>query len=238
MIKIILCDDDPRELSNLESMVNARIAAGKTEAVIQAYASGSALNFDLEDAARADLYILDIDMPGTNGIALAKKIRELYPNAMLFFYTSHTEYATEGYRVEARRFLIKGGSPAYFDEALDYAFSDINRLQKDCISFSVYHGTAMVPVADIKYIQKEGRRQIVHTFSEGPIETNESLGSLYKRISRPYFIYINRGTIINVDFVRRMDQDSVMLFGGEVLEISRGRLAETRLAIGKYWKTQ
>ena len=93
MIKIILCDDSPAELSELETMVNARISGKSGDFSVQSYSSGAALDFDLEDTARADLYILDIDMPGTNGIALAKKIRELYPNAMLFFYTSHTEYA-------------------------------------------------------------------------------------------------------------------------------------------------
>ena len=65
-----------------------------------------------QDVLNADLYgvkaaFLDIEMPGGNGIELAKQLRIKHPEMILVFVTAYIEYAPSGYKVDAFRYLLK-----------------------------------------------------------------------------------------------------------------------------------
>ena len=62
------------------------------------------LNADLSGVKAA---FLDIEMPGGNGIELARLLRIKYPEMILVFVTAYIEYAPSGYKVEAFRYLLK-----------------------------------------------------------------------------------------------------------------------------------
>ena len=57
-----------------------------------------------------DIIILDIEMGGVNGLEVAERIRRSDENAMLIFLTGHSEFAIDGYTVNAYRYMLKGGS--------------------------------------------------------------------------------------------------------------------------------
>ena len=237
MVKIILCDDNEKELVEYKEKVEAFLdEKNECDYAIRCFSSGTELDFELEDTGRADLYMLDIDMPGVNGLQLAKRIQEVYPNAIVYFLTSHVEYATEGYRVEARRYLLKGGNESYLQEAIEYACVKIEKLHKDCVMFSSYHDTIVIPTSDIMYVIREGRKLVVYTSTKSIFDISENIQSLYKRINRLNFIFINRGTIINIDYVRKTNQNMVVMLDGKELEISRGRAVDTKRVIAQYWE--
>ncbi len=235
MIRIVLCDDNQAELNALDTMVRSHLDMKKEIYEIRSFSSGTALAFEIDDKGTGDLYILDIDMPGTDGIALALRIREAQPNAILFFYTSHIEYATEGYKVEARRYLLKGGNEDYITEALDYAIDKIQKTKNETIQLKHFHDTINLPIADIQYVQREGRALSIYTQTMGTITTYESIKQLHYRINRPYFVFIDRGIFINIDYVRRTDHNTITLFNGTALGMSRNRSMDVKQAISKYW---
>ena len=236
MITVVLCDDNVDELNDLKQMIQAHLTSIKEECSFRTFSSSKSLEFELEDLGSGDLYILDIDMPEIDGITLAVKIRNLYPHAILFFYTSHIEYATEGYRVEARRYLLKGGNPTYCTEALDYAVQEIHKLRDECVNLAVYRDTINLPIAEIQYVQREGRALAIYTQTQGKISVYESIKSLYQRIGKPYFIFIDRGIFVNIDYIRRTDHNTVSLFNGVTLGMSRNRAMDVKQAISKYWR--
>ena len=233
-MRIVLCDDDQQELTQLEIMVK-RYLVEIEDYTIKTYNDSDQLFFDLGDLASADLYILDIDMPGKTGVDLAEKIREVETNAIVYFYTSHIEYAAEGYRVEARRFLIKGGEEAYFKEALEYACRKHQQLMEDCVTFSRFRDVIRIPIAEILYAEREGRQTAVYTQKLGRIEISVGIKELQKEIGRPYFVLVDRGVLVNLDFIRRTDQNTVTLFGGKTLGISRSRVKEVKESMARYF---
>ena len=162
-MRIVLCDDQPHELAILEKQVRDYLEGKKAFYSILSYDHAGRLLFDLEDAARADLYILDIDMPGTNGIQIASRLKDLYPHFILFFYTSHSEYWSDGFRVEARRYLLKSHPVAELHEALDYALDMYEKSRKDCITISHGHDTINLPIDDIVFVEHVNRQLLVHT---------------------------------------------------------------------------
>ena len=235
-MKIVLCDDNTTELQNLEKMIsNYANSRSISNWSILPYSSSKTLDFDLDDRARADLYILDIDMPSPNGIDLALKIRSMYPYALVFFYTSHSEYWQEGYRAEVNRYVLKNAPPEYLSEALIFASERLDRLQNDTISFERYNDVLNLPKTDILYVIRENRLLAVHTLSDGIIYDRRGIQSLFISLHAPYMFWIDRGIFINVMYVHKTEANRVIMTDGSILTISRSRILEVKHAILDHW---
>ncbi len=74
-----------------------------------------------------DLVLLDIRMPGTDGIALAQRIRELSPRTAIVFLTAHPEYALRAWELHASGYLLKPLTAALLCEELDNAAEWLRR---------------------------------------------------------------------------------------------------------------
>ena len=107
MIKIALCDDDSQFVSKITGLIQSLLQDGTDSPVITTYINPTTLTDAISDGERYDVYILDVEMPEQNGLEVAKRIREFQPNAPLLFLSSHLSYATEGYKVQALRYVPK-----------------------------------------------------------------------------------------------------------------------------------
>ena len=56
---------------------------------------------------RADLALLDIDMPGINGLELAARIKKIHPDMAIIFLTGYAEYAVDAFELHASGYLLK-----------------------------------------------------------------------------------------------------------------------------------
>ena len=105
MLKIALCDDGAAILENIQSCVLSYFNRTTQHAEIKAFAKSEHLVASIADGDRFDLYILDVEMPELNGFEVAKKLRVYQPDAGIIFLTSHFEFADEGYKVRALRYV-------------------------------------------------------------------------------------------------------------------------------------
>ena len=64
---------------------------------IKLYNTPGNLVWDLEEQTYFDIFLIDIEMSGINGLELAQKIRLKHLKPYLVFITSHMEYSVEGY---------------------------------------------------------------------------------------------------------------------------------------------
>ena len=105
MLKITICDDESTFLDNIEMFVKKYEKERGTQIFLKKYLSG----LDLEDSLnlKFDIVFLDINMPGINGMELAKGIRKKDEHTIIMFLTSLKEYVFEGYQVEASGYLTK-----------------------------------------------------------------------------------------------------------------------------------
>ena len=120
MVKILICDDDQTFAQSMFKRVLS----------LPAYSSKSMKLSCLTDIAEMsantitqyDILFLDIDLGKESGIDLARKMRKMNPEAVLIFVTNFSEYAPEGYEVDAFRYLAKSELekklPTYFEDAL------------------------------------------------------------------------------------------------------------------------
>ena len=101
MLYLTICDDETAQLSLLESYVGEWARERRYETEITLCRSAEEFLFRREEKREMDILLLDIDMPGMNGLSLARRLRGAGEETQIIFVTGLSDYALEGYEVEA-----------------------------------------------------------------------------------------------------------------------------------------
>ena len=76
-----------------------------------------------------DIALLDIDMPGMNGLELARRIRDMHPDTAVIFLTGYSEYALDAFQLHASGYLMKPINREKLASEVEYALSGRNRVK-------------------------------------------------------------------------------------------------------------
>ena len=102
-----------------------------------------------------DVVFMDIDMPGTNGIKLAKMILEKYPRTNIIYVTGYEQYALESYETIASSFLVKPVSTKKLKAALDNLRFPVSQITDEMIE-DQSSGSAVIGKKIEKYREERG----------------------------------------------------------------------------------
>lgn len=133
MLKIMILEDEKAQTDRLlQFLSNYHDEHEEFEYIAEAYSRGIAFL----DAYKcdADLIFLDIRIPDLAGMDVAKKIREVDQNVMIIFVTNLTQYAIEGYSVEAFDYILKPIQYASFSAKLDRALRMLSYREPEIFS--------------------------------------------------------------------------------------------------------
>ena len=107
MIQIGFCDDDPSVLDELHELLGSYRTEHNADIAPTAFQSPFELLASIEKGARFDILLLDVLMPGENGIEAAREIRQYDSNVKIIFLTSSAEFAVQSYTVGAYFYQLK-----------------------------------------------------------------------------------------------------------------------------------
>lgn len=177
--------------------------------------------------ADVDLIFLDIRMPRLSGMQLA---RLFPPNIRVVFTTAYADHAVEGFRVNALDYLLKPVSYEEFLEAANRALRDHEQRQSAVAAAQQTQlqaptpGFLMVkseyrhlrlPMSDIVYI--EGLKDYVKIYVESedqkPVLTLMSMKAIEDALPAPTFVRVHRSYIVNLDKVRVIERNSIIIAG-------------------------
>lgn len=140
----IIVTDDKQLAVNLLVRILRGIDPGGT--VREALCAERTLELLQEEPA--DVLFLDIEMPGTNGLELAKSVRETSPGTNVVFVTGHPEYALDAHRLYVSGFLCKPVSEQDVRGALEHLRRPVGREEAQTLRFQCfgnfevfYHGS-------------------------------------------------------------------------------------------------
>ena len=104
--KIVICDDCPADSSYVSAFVKewAKLNGHETELVL--FDSAEKFLSFYEEGGKSDILLLDIEMPGMDGVTLAKKLRKQNETMQIVFVTGYSDYISEGYDVSALHYLM------------------------------------------------------------------------------------------------------------------------------------
>lgn len=167
-----------------------------------------------------DVIFLDIEMPGSNGLEVAREIRSKDQAVGIIFITSLAQYAIDGYEVQAIDFIVKPVGYYNFSMKLEKAFRFLESHKEKDILLNTKEGIFRITAADILYIEKDRDFLVFHNKQEC-FQTRGSIKDMKEKLQETFFSECSSGCLVNLNCVRRIDKEHVMLTTGEKLSFSR-----------------
>ena len=159
-MRVAICDDNQQDIERIRRYT-LRMIDYAVEYVF--YTRPEELLRECADAEqKPDMYILDIEMPGMDGLAVAKQIRETDSKALLVFLTSYTKYMPSVFEVVTFDFIPKPISEERLRVLFEKAGTYLN-LTNQSFSFSYRRVRYSLKFDEILYLEKRGRQAIIHT---------------------------------------------------------------------------
>ena len=127
-MNLLIADDENLELKVLEKTVKKHFV---DELEIFASSNGRKAS-QICDEVKPDIALLDIEMPGMNGIELAKYIKEKYVECIIIFITAYDrfDYAIEAMHIKAFDYLLKPWKEERLCEIRNTAIENVRSMQK------------------------------------------------------------------------------------------------------------
>ena len=228
MIRVLAIDDEPLALRQLEMY----IAKVPFLTLVAACSSASAAKPYLEGV---DAVFLDINMPDLSGMDFIKSLPN--PPAVVFT-TAYSEYAVEGFRVNAVDYLLKPFSLKEFNasceklrEHLEMKAALEARDSDPFLHFKADYHTVNVDTRKIVYVEGWSEYVKIHlTDSDAPVIVLYSLKNLIEQLPAGRFMRIHRSYIIALAHITEASRTSVRLDNGVMLSVGESY----RPAFGAY----
>lgn len=235
MLRIAVCDDERRTADSHARMAEACLKECGSVGEVEVYTGSGNLLYDItEDGMHYDLLLLDIEMPGVDGMELAGRIRPFLPRVKIIFITSHIEYAVDAYELNIFRYVPK----TELEKRLPTALKDaVTLLLLEAGSFYTIRTSSRlekIPCREICYIERDGKNARIVTF-QGETKVRKSLQQVFEELPAEEFLYIDRGCIVNLIHILQIRDGMVVLENDLSLPISRSHLKQVKERINTYW---
>ncbi len=218
--RVAICDDEQEYLEKLKEIVNLWSAQNAHSCEVRTFNSAEAFLFAYEDDKAYDILLLDVEMKGVSGIGLAKRIRAENSRAEIVFITSHFEFVSEGYEVDALHYLVKPISEQKLMEVLSKAAARLC-VEAPYVVISCEGETVKLYESEILYVEAFLHYLSIHT-KKKEYKIKESMASFASRLSDDFY-RIHRSYLVSLKYVTRISRTSVTVDGKTDLPVARGK---------------
>ncbi len=215
-MNILICDD---VRSEAEELMLRLTDAGHSAA---AFASGEDVLEYIEGGGFAQAAILDIMMPGMNGVELAAKLRKAGWNGRIVFLSASGGYGPQSYRVKAFDYLIKPITPKGVREML----RKLEDAEKDADSKSVPLKAGgvirAVRLRDISHVEAINHNVVYHLTDGGKVEVYGAIADAEAMLSSDgRFARCHRSFIVNLNEIKSIVGYEILTRAGARIKISQ-----------------
>lgn len=256
VIRTIIADDQRLAREKLRSLL-----ASEKDVKVVAECSDGKQTVSAIRRLRADLLLLEIQMPGMDGFQV---LNELSPDEMpaVIFTSAYDQYALRAFEVRALDYLLKPFDLERLQHAIEKARVELNKSQDSQITHRILHLlsqlkseiTSSSSTDELLVIRAKGRVVFVKLSEIDWIEASanyvrlnagkeshlvrESMSRILERLNPSHFVRIHRSTIVNFQQIKELipvnsGEYVVVLKSGKELSCSRGYRAELENIIEK-----
>lgn len=235
MIRFAVCDDQPQIASLEAEMVEGYCKENGIACEIKLYTDSKMLLYDVQENMFFDMLFLDIEMPELNGMELAAGIREKLSNALIIFVTSHTKYAVRAFELSVFRYIPKAEIKEYLPLALSDGLGLLSWQDRECYLIESARKVQKIRICDIVYIYKKQKYAMLVTKTE-EIAVRKPLNQVMDELGREEFLMIERGYIVNLYYVMKLEGGQAVLRDGRTLPVGGSYQKEVRDRISEFWR--
>lgn len=227
MVKCIAIDDEPLALRQIMSYIDRTEQLELVAACRSAHEAQEVLA-----AEHVDLIFVDINMPDMSGLDF---VRSLTSNYYIVFTTAHSEFALEGFKLNALDYLLKPFSYDEFMKASHKAISLVDLVERcrvaeaaqneaeeadqGCLSVKADYKTQLVKIADIVYLESAGEYVRLHIEGGQTITTLFRLKNMETSLPANNFLRVHRSYIVNLKRISSYTKERIFLDNGEYIPL-------------------
>lgn len=248
-MRILVVDDEPLARERIVSLIqdlHAGTVVGQAANGIEALEAVHGL--------KPDIVLLDIRMPGMDGMETAHHLARTDNPPAVLFATAYDDHAVDAFEASAADYLLKPVRKERLQQSLDRAavlnqarmaaIKEAEPLTRTHLSAIAQGNLRLIPLAEIRYFQA-GQKYVTVGWSGGYVLIEESLKSLETEFSE-CFLRIHRNALVALEYIEAIDKDAdgnwlVRLHGvADRLAVSRRHLSKVRkrLRNGNKLRTQ
>lgn len=216
-MRIAVCEDDNIVAAYLEDYLSS-LSVENIEYEI--FTSGNDLIHYMEQEKTSfNIFFMDIEMPGRNGIETSAYIREHDKNALIIFITDHQDYVYQVFEVLPFRFLIKPVQREQLNTVLKDAILQINTAKK-LFFFRIGKQQFQVAYDEILYFEGNLRKvRLVSTVGEW--DFYGKISKVFSDLDVNLFLQSHSSFLVNMEYIRCITETEITLTNGMTIPISK-----------------
>lgn len=216
-MRVALLDDNPDDRLLLKNYIQQYQQENSIQFSVFEFQSGLDLLEEYKDGF--EVLFLDVEMPGMNGMEVAREIRKIDEAVGIIFVTNMAQYAINGYEVNAIDFMLKPIGYYNFVEKLKkaYQYSE-KRIEKELL-LTGEDGMIRLKLSEIHYIEKDKNYLIYHT-TKGEFAERGTMQMIRQKFEPLSFAECMTGCMVNLRHVQKVGRDTVFL---ETIELPMSR---------------
>jgi DNA-binding LytR/AlgR family response regulator len=236
MIRCIAIDDEPLALKKMGDYIE------KTPYLETVALCESAFQaIEIIQNTPIDLMFVDINMPDLSGMDFVKSLNE---KPVLIFTTAYSEYAIEGFKVDALDYLLKPIEYNDFLRAANKARKHIEgyskkpeqlQLKEQQLFIKSEYKIVKINLPDIKYIESMREYVRIHLINSKPVMTLISMKKLEEFLPKEIFMRVHRSFIVNLNRITTIERNRIIYDDNVYIPVSEQYREEFKRYIDKYF---
>lgn len=211
MVRCIAVDDEPLALRQIKSYIERTPSLLLAAACSSAAQARAVIESEERNGGRIDLIFVDIDMPDQNGLDF---VRSLSGQRFVIFTTAYSEFAIDGFKLNAIDYLLKPFGYDEFAAAVDKVLSLVDLIERaaespqpkseavpenrEYLSVRADYKTMLVRISDIVYLESAGEYVRLHIDGSPTITTLFRLKNMETTLPSDGFMRVHRSYIVNL----------------------------------------
>jgi two-component system LytT family response regulator len=220
-IRCIAIDDEPLALKQIGAYIE------KTPFLDLAALFNSAIDaLEFISSEKTDLVFVDINMPDLNGMDFVKSLKE---KPGIIFTTAYSEYAIDGFKVDAIDYLLKPIGYNDFLRAVNKAKLMLGNIEQNRVTAKASsdhlfvkseYKIMRIELSDIKYIESMHEYVKIHLANEKPVMTLLSMKTIEEQLPKEKFMRVHRSYIVNKEKIKVVERNRIIFDNNVYIPVS------------------
>lgn len=227
MYNIVICEDNKEQIKiilNYLRIIFENIDDNYNYNINIFNSAEEMLEKNIDDV---DIFLLDIKMKKMSGMKAAQNIRSRGINSEIIFLTGLIEYAKDGYKVRAYRYILK---PIKFDELQESILNCIEEINKNKRKYFLIDQNGKIEkikIDLIKYIEINRKELIIHLVDKNIIYSWKSIAEFDKKLEKYGFFRVHKSFLVNMIYIDLITNDAVII-GEDKVPVSKYRIKDLK----------
>ena len=221
MLSIAICEDENYFSDHIRKLLDRYLKQKNMAASVRSYVRGEEL---LDADENPDIILMDIELPGINGMDIIGRLRKKGCSCQVIFITAYEKYVFQAFDVDAVHYLLKPVEEERFFSAMEKAVGRADLQGDRAILLMKQDLSTKVFIRDILYCEVFDHKIFIETIC-GRFSYIGTLGSLERQLSGDFF-RCHRSYIVNMGHVMDWDGEVATMAGNGRIFVSRRKKPE------------